>query len=226
MQGVVLDMDGVIVDSHPAHRFAWKEFLRTLGREVSDDELDFVMDGRKRREILLHFLGPLTDVQLEKYGKLKDELFWCAAADVGPIAGVGTFIESIRRAGIMAAVATSASTGRARSILTRLGLITHFTAVITGDDVRLGKPDPGIYSLTCQRMNCPPHSAVAFEDAVAGVQAANSAGLKCIGIARGAAEEKLISAGADCVLPDFVNLTVERFCSIVGMQPQCVGTTG
>ena len=218
LQGVVLDMDGVIVDSHPAHRFAWREFLRTLGREVSDTELDFVMEGRKRNEILVHFLGPLTDRQLEQYGKLKNELFWCAAVEVAPIPGVETFVESIREAGMVAAVATSASTSRARSILTRLGLLTHFTAITTGEDVRLGKPDPGIYSLACQRMNCPPHAVVAFEDAVAGVQAANGAGLKCIGIASRANGAKLAAAGADCVLPNFLNLSVQELHSLVGIR--------
>jgi beta-phosphoglucomutase-like phosphatase (HAD superfamily) len=48
----VFDMDGVIVDSHPAHRLAWKTFLRSVGRETSDEELDFILDGGKRAEIL------------------------------------------------------------------------------------------------------------------------------------------------------------------------------
>ena len=56
-RGVVFDMDGVIVDSHPAHRKAWRHFLRNLGREVSERDLDFILDGRKRCDILRHFLG-------------------------------------------------------------------------------------------------------------------------------------------------------------------------
>ncbi len=122
------------------------------------------------------------------------------------------------------AVATSASTGRTRSILSRLGLLVHFTAVVTGDEVGAGKPDPEIYLLACQRINCHPSSAVAVEDAAAGIQAAKDAGLKCLGIASSAPEEKLVNAGADCVLPDFVNLTLQQFHSFVEMQPQRFGT--
>lgn len=204
-------MDGVIVDSHPAHRVAWKEFLRSFGHEVNDHELDFVMDGRKRDDILTHFLGPLTDVELKKYGKLKNELFWQAVSDVVPIPGVCHFIDSLQRLGITMAVATSASASRSQSILTRMGLMTRFCAVVTGDDIGKGKPDPGIYRLACHRINCEPSDAVAFEDAASGVHAAKGAGLKCIGIARSQSADQLIAAGADCVVRDFLDNTLHNF---------------
>jgi len=217
---VVFDMDGVLVDSHPAHRLAWRDFLRRLGKDVTESELDFVLDGRKRKDILLHFLGPLPDEKLEEYGRLKDELFWLAAANIAPVPGVFEFIKRIRRAGIAVAVATSAGANRTQSMLKRLGILAHFTAVVTGEEVGAGKPDPAIYLLACQRIGCPPNTTVAVEDAAAGVRAAKGAGLRCVGISRCGSEEKLTAAGADCVLPDFVNLTLEKFRSLVGMQPQ------
>lgn len=212
-------MDGVIVDSHPAHRFAWKEFLRTLGKDVQDTELDFVTDGRKREDILMHFLGPLTDVELKQYGKLKNELFWQAASEIALIPGASDFIEYLDDAGIAMAVATSGSTGRTYSILKRAGLMSHFRAVVTGDEVRKSKPDPDIYRIACQRINCPPSAAVAFEDAVSGVRAAKGAGLRCVGIVGTRSGDPMTAAGADCVLRDFVDLTIRKFQSLVGMQP-------
>ncbi len=217
LQAVVFDLDGVIVDSHPAHRFAWKEFLRTLGKDVADSDLDFVLDGRKRTDILYHFLGPLTDRQVEEYGNLKDQFFWRAASDVGPVPGVFEFVECIRGGGIAIAVATSAGAGRARSILARMGLLTRFNAIVTGNEVRDGKPDPGIYRLACQRINCLPEAAVAVEDAVSGIRAAKAAGLKCVGMAGHQSEEKLTATGADCVIRDFVGLSLRDFHFLVGM---------
>ena len=219
LQAIVFDMDGVIVDSHPAHRSAWREFLNTLGRDVTESELDFVLDGRKRKDILVHFLGQLTEEQLGEYGKLKDELFWRAASAVVPIPGVFEFIECIRRAGIPMAVATSAGASRTQSILARLGLLAHFTAIVTGDEVPEGKPNPHIYRLACVRINCPPEAAVAVEDAPSGVRAAKGAGLKCVGIAGNQPEEKLTAAGADSVVRDFLNLSLPEFHSLVKMQP-------
>jgi beta-phosphoglucomutase len=215
---VVFDMDGVIVDSHPAHRSAWKAFLCTVGKEVSDRDLDFVMDGRKREDILLHFLGPLTDAQLLQYGKMKNDLFWQAAADVTPIPGAFEFIASLHDAGIAMAVATSASVGRTHSILNSTALRRYFGAVVTGDDVPKGKPDPGIYRLACQKLDCPPSAAVAIDDAVSGILAAKGAGLRCVGIIGQKCGDPMTAAGADCVLQDFVDLTVRKFSSLVAMQ--------
>jgi len=210
-------MDGVIVDSHPAHRRAWKQFLGMLGKNVSDSELDFVMDGGKRNEILVHFFGSLTQTQLEEYGKLKNELFWQAAAEIVPIPGVFEFIQRLQGAGITMAVATSASTSRTQSILRRMGLENYFRAVVTGDEVRKGKPDPGIYRLACERIKCPPNNAVAVEDAAAGIRAAKAAGLRCVGISGCQSGDQLTAAGADCVLKDFVDITLQEFHSLVGM---------
>jgi len=217
LQAVVFDMDGVIVDSHPAHRVAWKTFLHALGRGVNDAELDFVMDGRKREDILVHFLGPLTREQLEEYGRLKNDLFCQAAAEVVPIPGAFEFIDRLRSAAIAVAVATSASSSRAVSTLRRLGLLSHFEAVVTGEEVPKGKPDPGIYQLACQRIQCPPKSAVAVEDAASGVRAAKSAGMRCVGITWHQSGDSLTAAGADAVLHDFVDLTPSDFASLVGM---------
>lgn len=190
-----------------------------VGKEVTDTELDFVMDGRKREDILGHFLGSLTDAQLEEYGRLKTDLFWCAASEVAPIPGAFEFIGCVHRARIPMAVATSASRSRTQSTLKRFGLLERFTVVVTGDEVSAGKPDPEIYLLACQRINCLPSGAVAVEDAAAGVRAAKGAGLKCVGIASCQLEQQLITAGADSVLRDFLNLSLQKFYSMVGMQP-------
>lgn len=219
-------MDGVIVDSHPAHRSAWKEFLRTLGKELSDSELDFIMDGRKREEILAHFLGPLDEAQLRNYGKMKNDLFSRAASDVAPIPGVFPFIDSLEREGIEMAVATSASASRTRFTLKRMGLLHRFRAVVTGDEVPKGKPDPAIYQLACKRLNCPPRAAVALEDAASGVRAAKSAGVKCAAIADDTRRDLLLAAGADAVLHDFVDITPQVFRSLIGMNGSSIYRRG
>ena len=215
LQAMVFDMDGVIVDSHPAHRFAWREFLSTLGKEVSEKELDFVLDGRKRKDIFFHFLGPLTEAQLQEFGKLKDDLFWRASSEVTPVAGILDFIEDARRQRIPLAVATSASAKRTQSILTRLGILGHFAAIVTGEEVRQGKPDPSIYRLACQRICRDPRVSVAFEDAVSGVLSAKSAGLKCVAITSSQTKDNLTAAGADSVVRDFVSISVSDCHSLV-----------
>jgi HAD superfamily hydrolase (TIGR01509 family) len=207
-RGIVFDMDGVIIDSHPAHRQAWQQFLQTLGREVSEDKLDFILEGRKRQDILRHFLGEMSESELLDYGKKKDEYFEKMADRVPTVAGVVDFLKEVWELGIPAAVATSASERRTRLTLDRLKLAHHFQAVVTGDDVSEGKPSPVIYELAAQRLNLRAESLLALEDAPRGVEAAISAGMRCVGVADGSKAKALLQAGAELVITDFTGLSV------------------
>jgi beta-phosphoglucomutase len=226
LRGVIFDMDGVIVDSHPAHRKAWRQFLQTLGRNVTDRELDFILDGRKRRDILRHFLGQVSEAELVEYGKRKDEFFQQSAAEVTPIPGVTEFLIRLNKNGVVAAVATSASEARTRSTLERLQLRNYFSVVLTGNDVENGKPDPAIYRLACRRLNARPESVLAIEDAVSGIQAARGAGLKCLGLTSDRYAEKLRGAGAVHIIRSFVGLSLKKLEVIFNQVSCATNATG
>jgi HAD superfamily hydrolase (TIGR01509 family) len=207
LQGVVFDMDGVIIDSHPLHRAAWRQFLSKLGKDVDDMMLDFVLDGRTRKDILFHFLGPLTDEQLEEYGHRKDELLRNLADVVPTIPGVVEFLSRLSDAGVSMALATSASRHRACGTLKELGLAQHFQTIVTADEVVAGKPDPAIYRLASERLQVAPQNLLAVEDAVSGVKSATAAGIRCLGVAHNGRADLLRSAGANPVIEDFRSLS-------------------
>ena len=203
IRGVVFDMDGVIVDSHPLHRRAWKQFLHSVSRDTTEEELDFILDGRKRDEILRYFLGELSDEQIRDYGNRKDEMLRRLGDDARPIEGVIDFVAALRHAGLRMALATSAGRARTCGTLSELNLADCFDAVITGDEVPAGKPDPLIYRLAASRLQEDPKHLLAIEDAVSGVKAATGAGLRCIGIAPNSRAQQLRAAGASPVVPHF-----------------------
>src|SRR5215467_4885400 len=151
LTSAIFDMDGVIVDSHPAHIRTWKAFLLSLGKSVTDAELDFVRQGRKRQDILRYFLGELTDDQVIAH--------------------------------------------------------CHVKAVVTGDEVMLGKPHPEIFHKAARQMHVHPAESIVFEDSVSGIQAAKAAGMKCVGIADRQQVPALMHAGADYVFPNFSGLS-------------------
>jgi len=211
IRAVAFDMDGVLIDSHPAHRAAWREFLLSLNRCVSDDELSFILEGRTRNEILQHFLGDLSEHELTQYGKQKDELFRSLEHQIEPVPGAIEFVRELHRHGIVSAVATSASEIRTFSTIERLGLAEHFETIITASDVSRGKPDPMVYQVACERMGVPPQDALAFEDAPAGIRAAALAGMRCVGVSSNGLAPQLLQAGAEFVIPNFVGLRLEEF---------------
>lgn len=203
LQAFVFDMDGVLINSHSAHRKAWREFLCGEGLDVSDDELAFILEGRTRSEILRRFLGDLTADELQQYGRRKDDFFRSLEHQIEPIPGVLRLLERLMRQGMSLAVATSASEIRTFATIERLGVGGCFDAVVTASDVELGKPDAAVYRLACERLQVSPMFAVAFDDAEAGVQAAKSAGMRCIGVASNGLCEQLLRAGAEAVVPSF-----------------------
>jgi HAD superfamily hydrolase (TIGR01509 family) len=220
LRGVVFDMDGVLVDSHAVHRKAWRLFLHTLGRDVPDSELDFILDGRTRGDILRHFLGSFPDHELAELGRRKDGIFRQVQLAVAPVPGVVRLVRELHGRGMALAVATSASRSRARSTLLELGLLNCFATVATGEDVAQGKPHPAVYLLACHRLQIDPRCLLAIEDAVSGIRAAVGAGLRCLAVALHEAPEALMAAGAVQVVRDFENVSsTDLECLLLGNHP-------
>lgn len=212
LRGVIFDMDGVVIDSHPEHRAAWRAFLQALGRPVSESELDIVLDGGKREEILRHFLGDLSSQQIVEYGKRKDEILRDRRTRLEPMAGLVEFLDQLCNGRIRIALATSAGKLRTLQTLRELRLARYFETVVTGDDVTTGKPDPAIYRLAAARLEERPECLLAVEDAVSGVKAARSAGLRCAAIAHNGRADSLRQAGANPIVEDF------RFLSLLQLE--------
>src|ERR1700678_1847637 len=211
-------MDGVLIDSHPVHRVAWSKFLATVGKKVTDEGLSFILGGRRREEILRHFFGDLPESKIAEYGHQKDLFFEENFHDVKLIPGVRKFLDSLEIAGLKSAIATSASSARTWGTLRRLRLDKKFTVVVTGDDVEAGKPDPEVYQLAAERMKLSPEKLLAVEDAPCGVQAARSAGMRCIGVTTNGRAEMLRQCGAEFVVPDFLHLSIESLSELNGRE--------
>ena len=210
LRGVIFDMDGVLVDSQAVHRRAWRLFFQTLGRDVPEPELDFILDGRKRGDILRHFLGHCSDPELEEFGRAERQYLPPNAVRERPrfpgVVRYGARAPSQwRRTGPV----DLASRSRARSTLAELGLMNCFAEVVTGEDVLLGKPDPGVYRLACQRMGIASESLLAVEDAISGIRAAIGAGLRW-SESRCMRPESLTSGRRGHVVQDFETVSLHE----------------
>lgn len=207
--GVIFDFDGVIVDSHAAHMKAWKAFLLSKGQTFDDADLSFVREGAKREEILKHFLGELSPEQIASYGVEKDKLFQASARELKLLPGFTEFLLQLDSAALPSAVATSGSRSRVEQTLGTLNLCKRFRTIVTGNDVERGKPAPDLFLLAAQALRIDPNRILVCEDAVAGVLAAKTAGMKCVGIAANGRESLLKQAGADLVIEDFAHTRLD-----------------
>jgi beta-phosphoglucomutase len=218
LKGVIFDMDGVLIDSHPVHKRAWRKFFDSLGLVVTNEQLDFVLDGRKKEDILRHFLGDLSDAELKRYGREKEMLFREEAASIDTVDGALEFLEELTNAGIGFALASCGSKSRVNYILHQLNIHHRFAAIVTADDVQNGKPDPDIFRQAADRLGSPYGDLLVCEDAISGVQAAKAAGIRCLGIADHARAEELLEAGADHVVPNFASTSLSELRQLFSEQ--------
>lgn len=215
LNGVLFDLDGVIIDSHPIHRRAWERFLVSVGATITQQELNVVTQGGKREDILRHFLGPLTPEQVAEYGHRKELLFREEALEIRPVCGITEFLQQLEAVDIPVGLASCASRARVQYVLDRLGWSRRFKAVITGDDVIRGKPDPAIFCEAASELEVQASDIVVFEDAVAGVEAAIAAGMKAVGVNTNGICKALLAAGASHVVPDFCAVSVEALNALL-----------
>ncbi|MGA6981713.1 MAG: HAD family phosphatase, partial [Candidatus Sulfotelmatobacter sp.] len=97
LRGVIFDMDGVLVDSHTAHCNAWRSFLDSLGREALPSDMAFILDGRKRIDILRHLFGDLPENDLEEFGKRKDSIFRQIEVTVSAVPGAVRLVRELHQ---------------------------------------------------------------------------------------------------------------------------------
>jgi len=207
---MIFDLDGVIADTHPIHKQAWRQLLLEQGQQVTEEQLSFVLEGCTRQEILRHFLGRLSASDISHYGRRKDKLFYEFATGLRAIPGVIDFLHQLESAGVHKAVTTSAGKRRAHYVLQLLGLSDQFHPILTHDDVVAAKPDPSGFHLAASVLQVKPQQSLVAEDSVAGVRAAKSAAMRCLGIGTGALGSRLYQEGADQVVPDFDGVSLSE----------------
>jgi HAD superfamily hydrolase (TIGR01509 family) len=179
---VVFDLDGVIVDSEPTHERANAEVAAGLGVAV-DAELAGAMMGRRVRE--------LTDELARRTGRAPEEVFagrevvFWRLLEERPLAampGLRRALARLAAAGLPLAVASSGTRRYVAHVLDGLGVRGFFGAVISGEDVVHGKPDPEIYLRAAKALRCDPAECAAIEDAPNGVAAASRAGMYVVAV--------------------------------------------
>ena len=202
-----MDFDGVVVHSHPVHKRAWQMVCARVGQPVTESSLEFITEGWKRQDILQHLFGTLTEAEMHEYGQLKDELVRAHLHLIQPVPGIPNLLADLSRRGLALAIASSGTRDRVNYLLEHLRIGHYFHSIITSDDVSRGKPAPDLFLTAAVRLGIPPGQLLAIEDAVCGIEAANAAGMVCIGVADTRKASRLSVAGARWVIQDFLGVT-------------------
>ncbi|MFA9380465.1 MAG: beta-phosphoglucomutase [Acetanaerobacterium sp.] len=183
LQAVIFDLDGVITDTSGFHRIAWEKLAHKHGRTF-DDSMGEAFKGVSRIDCARLLFPEMTDFEQinalaeeknEEYRKMLQSLTPCDLFE-----GVREFLALLKNNKIKTAIGSASK--NAVNVLERLDALTLFDTVVDGTVVKRSKPEPDVFALCAERLQVNPESCVVIEDALAGVQAAHSAGMAAIGI--------------------------------------------
>jgi len=205
VQAILFDMDGVITDTMPYHFDVWKKIFDDLRINVNCFDI-YKREGQAGIQTLREiFKEQNRKFRLKEARNIlaqKEKMF---KSVVRPrfIKGSLEFLSFAERKGFKLALVTGTSREEAKRILPR-DILKKFDVVVTGSDVKKGKPHPEPYLKCLSRLNIPAPSAVVIENAPFGIQAAKKAKIFCIAIETSLPKKYL--KGADIILKSFGDL--------------------
>ncbi len=187
LEAVIFDMDGVIVRSEEAWIRSEREFLESRGIFLGDKGFEEFqrrhapyLAGRNQAEAARFYKEifglkiPVEEIRRERMALVRRYF-----REVEPVLGAKELIEALFEGGVKLGLASAAPLELIELVLRDHGLEGYFSAVISGDQLHEGKPNPMIYLLAAHELGVDPGRCLVFEDAPNGVRAAKAAGMRC-----------------------------------------------
>lgn len=206
---VIFDVDGVLIDSYQAHYQSWLKMFAEHG--VSFTEAEFRKTfGRTSHDIIAALYGAeLSDNDIRAWDDRKEALYRDIIRESFPaIDGAPELLDSLHAASFRLGVGSSGPLENIALTLACLQRAALFGAVVTRIDVTRGKPDPQVFQIAAERLGAQPAECVVVEDAPAGIEAANRAGMASVALTGTATRAEL--AHALLIVDSLRELTPER----------------
>ena len=187
VEAVILDMDGLLIDTEPVWRAVQAGVFADLGIKLTEQDLldstgqpteELIPIWRQRQPPADRDPG-VTDAEIAD--RITDQVIAHVRAEGEPMPGVGEAIALFRRCGLRLAIASSSARRLIDAVCDRLGL-TSIDVRCSGLEVANGKPAPDVYLETARRLAVAPAVCLAVEDSPNGLSSAKSAGMRCVAV--------------------------------------------
>lgn len=214
--GAIFDWDGVVIDSSAQHERSWE--LLAAEERLPLPEGHFKRGfGKKNEAIIPDILGwTQEEAQITRLGRRKEELYreLVRRDGVTVLPGARELLAALHAAGVPCVVGSSTTRENIETICAVTGLGGFFTALVTAEDVRHGKPAPDVFLRAAERIGRAPGRCVVFEDAFVGIEAARAGGMRCVAVATTNALDDL-AARADWAVGSLEEVTVREVQALI-----------
>ena len=205
IRGVLFDMDGVLIDSMPEHYRAWSAALGELGLSIEEEEI-YLREGEKgeitARDVLKREGILPTARAIREILDMKEEIFR-SSSKIKPFPSAERVVAETAALGLPLGLVTGTSAGEMERVLPE-PIRRYFSAFVTGDRVKYGKPSPEPYLTGILALHIQPKQALVVENAPYGIRSAVTAGATCVAIRSVLSDEHL--AGAHFLLDSIDDL--------------------
>ncbi|EOW1565210.1 beta-phosphoglucomutase [Listeria monocytogenes] len=191
LKGVVFDLDGVITDTAHYHYLAWKKTAESIGIEF-DEAFNENLKGVSRIDSLLLILKKdgrekdFTEEQIEALAADKNDFYVSLLKEITPadvLPGIKELIVDLKKQNLKCAIASVSK--NARTVLSALEMEQEFDYIVDAAKITKSKPDPEIFVEACRGLGLETSEVVGIEDAQAGIEAINAAGIVSVGVGSG-----------------------------------------
>lgn len=191
LKGVVFDLDGVITDTAHYHYLAWKKTAESIGIEF-DEAFNENLKGVSRIDSLLLILkkdgreNDFTEEQIEALAADKNDFYVSLLKEITPadvLPGIKELIVDLKKQNLKCAIASVSK--NARTVLSALEMEQEFDYIVDAAKITKSKPDPEIFVEACRGLGLETSELVGIEDAQAGIEAINAAGIVSVGVGSG-----------------------------------------
>ena len=208
IQAVIWDLDGVIIDSAEEHRRAWQRLAKEEGVTMTDADF-WATFGKRNDDIFASLWGNLPPEKVKLLSDRKEMYFRELIQESAvPLPGAIELMRELHTTGFAQALASSTPAENINLIADVLGLKQYLSILVSGETVAKGKPSPDIFLKAASELHMHPTVCLVIEDAVAGVEAAHAAGMRCIAVAGNRDLSGLRKA--ELMVKDLTEVDVER----------------
>ncbi len=204
-KAVIFDMDGVLIDSEPAYLEMNKKLFAEFGIEMDQEDYKALVGMPsipmwtmlKKKYDLKNEVSDFLMIEKKRMHEILDSDNLSE-----PIEGVTELLGTLRENKLKLSIASSSAKENVNFIISKLNLTGYFDFIISGEEVKNGKPSPEIFLAVSGIFRISPDKCYVIEDSANGIMAARSAGMNCIGFTNNDSNSQDLS-GSDFILKNY-----------------------
>ncbi|MEO6694539.1 MAG: HAD family phosphatase [Ignavibacteria bacterium] len=217
-KAIIFDMDGVLIDSEPAYLEMNKKLFKQFGIVMDDEDYNALVGMPslpmwtmlKEKYDLKNEVSDFLNMEKNRMNEILD-----SNLITEPVKGILSLLELLKKKNYKLSVASSSAKENINFVLEKLSLGVYFDFVISGEEVKNGKPAPDIFLKVAEEFSINNSKCFVIEDSNNGVKAAGGAGMKSIGFKNNNTNLQDLD-DADIIVQNFVGEDLQKILNFIG----------